>query len=228
MQRTIVITGVSRGLGKALVHEFVAMGHLVAGCARSEEAVERLRQEVGPAGSFHVVDVLDRSAVESWAEDVLQRVGPPDLLINNAGVMERDALFHDIPPEEFDRVIDVNVKSVANVIRAYLPAMRERKKGVIVSFSSGAGIRGYPEISAYCASKHAVEGLSRSLAKEVPEGMAVIPLQPGVIHTDLLDGHYGERAKEHDRPEVWVKRAAPYILNLGPEHNGESLRIPKQ
>jgi NAD(P)-dependent dehydrogenase (short-subunit alcohol dehydrogenase family) len=137
-----------------------------------------------------------------------------------------DAPFLGVPAEEFDRVQDVNLKGTANVIRAMLPSMMEARSGVIVGFSSGAGVKGYPEISGYCASKHAIEGLCKSLAQEVPDGMAVIPFQPGVIQTDMLKTHYGERAADYPTPEVWVQRAGPYLLSLGPEDNGQSLRLP--
>ena len=96
----------------------------------------------------------------------------------------------------------------------------------VVNLSSGAGIRGYAEIARYCAAKHGVEGLSKAVANELPEGMAVIPVQPGVIHTDKLDLHFGERAAEFDSPHQWVERAGPFFLRLGPGQNGESLRIP--
>jgi len=224
--KRIVITGVSRGLGRALVHWFARNGHRVIGCARDMDAIRSLNHTPGPDDAFQKVDVTDVRAVKAWVDRILKAGGPPDLLINNAGTIHPNAPFTDIPPAKFDQVIDVNVKGVANVMRAFLPAMIQRGEGVIVNLSSGAGVRGYSEISGYCTSKHAVEGLSKSVAMEIPESMAVVPLQPGVINTDMLKLRYGERASEHDDPETWAERAGPFLLELGPEENGESLRIP--
>jgi NAD(P)-dependent dehydrogenase (short-subunit alcohol dehydrogenase family) len=222
----VVITGATRGIGRALTIRLAALGHRVAGCGRRSNEVEQLRVDPGPPGLFDAVDVTDRPAVEAWARTVLAH-GVPDLLINNAGTINADARFCDVPPDEFERVLSVNVLGVANVMRAFLPAMTELGRGVIVNISSGAGVVGFGTMSAYCASKFAIEGLSKSIAKELPEGMAIIPLQPGVINTELLQLHYGkERAESFDTPDVWVDRAVPYILGLGPEHNGSSLRIP--
>lgn len=211
-----------------MVSWFHAQGHVVSGIARSSSAISELQQHPGPETAFHSVDVLNRPQVDSWAESVCRRHGPPTLLICNAGVIHPDTPFLELPPEEFDRVQDVNLKGTANVIRAMLPAMIARGTGTIIGFSSGAGVKGYPEISGYCASKHAIEGLCKSLAQEVPNGMAVIPFQPGVIQTDMLKTHYGERAKDYPTPDEWIQRAGPYLLSLGPEQNGKSLRLPEE
>ena len=226
-QTHICITGVSRGLGRAMVNWFHNQGHQVTGIARNESAITKLQQSPGPETAFRSLDILQRNKVHAWAESICDTFGPPDLLLCNAGIIHPDTPFLDLDPEEFDRVQDVNLKGTANVIRALLPAMIQRGTGTVIGFSSGAGVKGYPEISGYCASKHAIEGLCKSLSKEIPDGMAVIPFQPGVIHTDMLDTHYGERAKEYPTPEEWVQRAGPYLLSLGREQNGESLRLPE-
>ncbi len=220
-QLEIVITGVSRGLGRALTEWFAARGHSVSGAARSEAVIRALKKQPGPAEAFSVLDILDRPGVEAWAASLR----PPDLLICNAGVLHPDTPFVDLDAEQFDRQLDVNVKGTANVLRAVLPGMIQQGRGTVVVFTSGAGIRGYPEISGYCASKHALEGLCKSLALEIPEGMAVIPYQPGVIQTEMLLGHYGERAREYPLPQEWVESAGPALLALGPEQNGQSLRL---
>jgi NAD(P)-dependent dehydrogenase (short-subunit alcohol dehydrogenase family) len=224
-RRVIVLTGATRGLGRALVPHFVQAGHAVAGCGRSAEHVAELQRQFGDAHRFAAVDVTDAAAVEAWATDVLGRVGPPDLLINNAAVMNRLAPLWAIPAAEFDRLIDVNVKGVVNAIRAFVPAMVARKSGVIVNLSSGWGRSTSPEVAPYCASKYAVEGLTLAMAQELPKGLAAIPLNPGVIATDMLRSAWGDEANAYPTADQWAKRAAPFLLGLGPKDNGKSLTV---
>ena len=221
----ILITGVSRGLGRAMTAEFIRKGHWVAGCSRNREAMAELAQAYGPASRFDVVDVADDAAVAAWANDVLAAQGPPDLLLNNAALINHNAVLWDVPAAEFDAVIDVNIKGVANVIRHFVPAMVQRGKGVIVNFSSGWGRETDPEVAPYCATKWAMEGLTKALAQELPKGMAAIPMSPGIIDTDMLRSCFGGDAGMYPTPEVWAKTAVPYLLALGPRDNGQSLTV---
>src|SRR5262245_52378361 len=164
-QRVIVVTGATRGLGRALMSPFVRAGHAIAGCGRSAEHVREHGAESGPPHRFAAVDVTDAAAVEAGAKDVLAHLGPPDLLVNNAAIMISPAALWTIPATDFDRLIDVNVKGVANAIRAFVPAMVARRSGVIVNLSSGWGRSTSPEVAPYCASKFAVEGLTLALAQ---------------------------------------------------------------
>ncbi|MFO0806339.1 MAG: SDR family NAD(P)-dependent oxidoreductase [Gemmataceae bacterium] len=205
--KLIVLTGATRGLGQALAAEFTAAGHTVVGCGRS------------------TVDVRDAEAVATWAKSVLDSHGPPDLLINNAALMNTPAPLWDVPATDFDAVIDVNIKGVANVIRAFVPAMVKRGSGIIVNLSSGWGRSTSPDVAPYCASKYAIEGLTLALAQELPRGMAAIPLNPGVIDTDMLRQAWAEGAAKYPKPDAWAKRAAPFILGLGAKDNGRSLSV---
>jgi NAD(P)-dependent dehydrogenase (short-subunit alcohol dehydrogenase family) len=223
--KTIVITGATRGLGLALVQRFVASGHSVIGCGRSREAVEKL-QSFGEPHHFAAVDVASEKQVKSWAERVLARYGPPDLLLNNAALINRNASLWEVPAEEFDLVIDVNIKGVANVIRCFVPAMIERKTGVIVNFSSGWGRSAAAEVAPYCATKWAIEGLTQALAQELPRGMAAISLNPGIIDTDMLRSCFGSSAASYPSPQKWSERAAPFLLSLGAKDNGKPLTAP--
>ena len=164
-QRLIVITGATRGLGRAMAEGFAALGHTVVGCGRSAAEVERLRQALGDPHDFEAVDVARDDQVAAWAARVLDRLGVPDLLVNNAGVMNPGAPLWEVPAEEIDRVVDVNIKGVAHVIRHFVPAMVARRSGVIVNFSSGWGRSVAPEVAPYCATKWAVEGLTRALTR---------------------------------------------------------------
>ena len=227
-QRLIVITGATRGLGRAMAEGFAALGHTVVGCGRSAAEVERLRQALGDPHDFEAVDVAREDQVAAWAARVLDRLGVPDLLVNNAGVMNPGAPLWEVPAEEIDRVVDVNIKGVAHVIRHFVPAMVARRSGVIVNFSSGWGRSVAPEVAPYCATKWAVEGLTRALAKELPEGMAAVPLNPGIIDTDMLRSFFGDKAGGFPDAAKWAKAAVPFLLQLGPQDNGKPLAVPGQ
>jgi len=221
----IVITGVTRGLGRALTEEFIRLGHTVAGCGRGAEGVMDLRLAHGPPHSFEVTDVANPVKVGIWAAKVLGFGEAPDLLINNAALMNLPAPLWKVPAEEFSRLMDVNIKGVVNVIREFVPAMVAAKHGVIVNLSSGWGRSVSSEVAPYCASKWAIEGLTKALAEELPAGMAAVPLNPGTIDTDMLRQCWAENAASHQKPEAWAKIAAPFILALGPKDNGRSLSV---
>jgi NAD(P)-dependent dehydrogenase (short-subunit alcohol dehydrogenase family) len=223
--KKIVITGVTRGLGRALAAEFIRAGHTVAGCGRGAEGILDLRFAHAAPHDFAAVDVAAPVKVELWAERVLALHGAPDLLINNAALMNKPAPLWKISPEEFSRLIDVNIKGVANIIRVFVPEMIKAGRGVIVNFSSGWGRSTSPEVAPYCASKWAVEGLTRALAQELPAGMAAVPLNPGVINTDMLRTCWPDGAASHKKPEEWARRASKVILALGPKDNGRPASV---
>jgi NAD(P)-dependent dehydrogenase (short-subunit alcohol dehydrogenase family) len=224
--KVIVLTGATRGLGRALIDRFIPLGHRVFGCGRSAKYVEGLRRLFGPPHDFETVDVRVGDAVDAWAKKVIAQAGPPDLLVNNAALINRPAPLWQVGREEFDAVIDVNVKGVANVIRVFVPAMVARKRGVIVNLSSGWGRSTSPEVAPYCASKYAIEGLTLALAQELPAGMAAVPLNPGVIDTDMLRQSFGDEASHYPDPSEWAERTAPFLLKLGARDNGHSLSVP--
>jgi NAD(P)-dependent dehydrogenase (short-subunit alcohol dehydrogenase family) len=132
----------------------------------------------------------------------------------------------EVPPDQFRRVIDVNINGVYCVLRAFLPAMVAKNRGVIVNFSSGWGRSTSPEVAPYCATKYAIEGLTLALAQELPGGMCAVPLNPGIIDTDMLRSCFGGEASQYPSPEKWSKTAAPFLLALGPKDNGKSLSVP--
>jgi NAD(P)-dependent dehydrogenase (short-subunit alcohol dehydrogenase family) len=163
--------------------------------------------------------------VKAWADEVLAQLGPPDLLLNNAAVINRPATLWELSTEEFDEVVDINIKGVVNVLRHFVPAMIERGSGVIVNFSSEWGRSTSPEVAPYCATKWAIEGLTRALAQELPRGVAAIPVSPGIIDTDMLRTCFGTGAGRYPGPAEWVKAAIPFLLGLGPKQNGKPLSI---
>ncbi len=223
--RIILLTGATHGLGRALVAPFLDAGHVVWGCGRSKEKIQELKDAFGSPHDFSVLDVTDDAAVKAWAERLLKDSGPPDLVINNAAMINRSAPLWTLSADEFDPVIDVNIKGVVNVIRHVVPAMVERQKGVIVNLSSGWGRSVSPEVAPYCATKWAIEGLTKALAEELPSGMAAVPLNPGVINTRMLRSCFGESASSYIGPEEWADRAAPLMLSLSAKDNGTSLSV---
>jgi NAD(P)-dependent dehydrogenase (short-subunit alcohol dehydrogenase family) len=226
MAKLILITGVSKGLGYAMTEGFIQHGHTVIGCSRSSEVIEKISQKFSAPNDFATVDVGNEQQVEKWAEHVLNKYAPPDIVINNAAIINYPAPLWQVPSREFSQLIDINIKGVANIIRHFLPAMIENKRGIIVNFSSGWGRATSPEVAPYCASKWAIEGLTRSLAQELPTGMAAIPLNPGIIHTDMLSISFGEEAANYTPVSKWVLKAVPFILGLKPTDNGTPLTIP--
>jgi len=131
-----------------------------------------------------------------------------------------------VPAAEFSQVIDVNIKGVVNIIRHFLPAMLNQKTGVIVNFSSGWGRSTDAEVAPYCATKWAIEGLTQALVQELPSGLAAVALNPGIINTDMLQSCFGSSASSYPTPEQWARTAVPFLLQLGPKHNGHQLTAP--
>jgi NAD(P)-dependent dehydrogenase (short-subunit alcohol dehydrogenase family) len=221
----IVITGVTRGLGRALAEWYIANGHTVAGCGRSGPAIFDLRFTHPEPHSFDAVDVTLPVKVQLWSERVLGALGAPDILVNNAALMNAPAPLWKVPVEEMAKLVSVNIVGVANVIRCFAPAMIERGSGVIVNLSSGWGRSVSPDVAPYCATKWAIEGMTKALAEELPRGMAAVPLNPGIIDTDMLRTCFSGGASSYPKADEWAKRAAPYILALGPKDNGQSLSV---
>ena len=225
-RRVVLITGVTRGLGRAMVDEFVRLGHTVHGCGRSRDSIEQLRRQVGPPHDFAAVDVASDEEVKTWASRLLSSHGPPELVLNNAGVINRNARLWEISAQEFSQVMDVNVKGIVNVVRYFLPEMIKHQRGVIVNFSSGWGRSTDAEVAPYCASKWAIEGLTQALAQELPSGLAAVALNPGIINTDMLRSCFGGSASGYLSPGEWAKSAVPFLLKLGPGDNGRPLTAP--
>lgn len=226
MSKVIVVTGVTQGLGRALTGGLIKAGHTIIGCGRSPESIEKLSREFGAPHQFSVVDISDNAAVQAWALHAIEQFGPPDLLINNAAVINENAPLWEVPAEEFDTLIDVNIKGTANTLRHFLPAMFERQSGIIVNFSSGWGRSTSAEVASYCASKWAIEGLTLSLAQELPHGMAAIPLNPGIINTSMLQSCFGSQAEHYPTPEEWAETAVPFLMGLSSKQNGQQLTVP--
>jgi NAD(P)-dependent dehydrogenase (short-subunit alcohol dehydrogenase family) len=224
--RKIVITGCSKGLGRALLQEFIKAGHTVAGCSRSSGQMVSLTERYDSQHYFKAVDVSNENAVRAWSEELIAHIGVPDLVINNAAMINAPAALWEVPIDEFQQLVNINIVGVQCVTRSLLPPMIEQGRGVLVNLSSGWGRSVSAEVAPYCASKWAVEGLTKALAEELPAGLAAVPLSPGVIDTDMLRVAFGDDADGYRTPQQWAVDAAPYILSLTAVHNGQSLTTP--
>lgn len=224
-KRIVLVTGATRGLGRAMVEEFVRLGHTVLGCGRTKKEIEELARRFGKPHDFSAVDVASDEDVKAWAERLITSHGAPELVLNNAAVINKNARLWEVSAREFSLVVDVNLKGTVNVIRHFAPAMIERGRGVIVNFSSGWGRSTDAEVAPYCATKWAIEGLTQALAQELPPGLAAVALNPGIINTEMLQSCFGGSATSFPSPVEWAKKAVPFLLRMGPEENGKPLTV---
>jgi NAD(P)-dependent dehydrogenase (short-subunit alcohol dehydrogenase family) len=225
-RRCVLVTGVSRGLGRELCRELARLGHVVVGCARSAESVAAMRAELGPPHRIDQLDVTDDAAVSAWARDLVAAGLVPDLVLNNAAVANEGKQAWRFEREEIDRLLQVNVHGIFNVLRAFIPDMIRRKRGIVVNFSSGWGREAAAKVAPYCASKWAVEGMTKAMSYELPPTMGVVSLHPGIIQTDTLQTSFGESAALYPKPEEWARVAVPFLLRITPADNGRQLSVP--
>jgi len=216
-QKTVVVTGCTKGLGRAMAEGFLRRGWNVTGCGRSAG---------GSGFFFRQVDVADAEAVQGFAAEVVAEVGVPDLLINNAALINENAPLWEVPVDEFSALMDVNLKGVFHVCRTFLPAMIDAGRGVVVNLSSGWGRSTSPEVAPYCCTKWGIEGLTGALAQELPPGLAAVALNPGVIDTEMLRSCFGAGAAGHRTAEEWAETAVPFLAGLGADDNGRALTAP--
>lgn len=183
----ILITGGSRGIGKALVERFSTPENQVAFIYRSShEAAKELSERYGAIAIC--ADVSDPTEAKNAAAKALEALGGIDVLINNAGISQIK-LFSDITDEDWDKMIDTNLSSAFYLTRAILPAMISQKSGRIINIGSMWGKTGASCEVHYSASKAALRGMTMALAKEVgPSGITVNAIEPGVIMTDMCAG----------------------------------------
>jgi len=222
VSKLVVISGCSRGLGRAMVLEFSSHGWKVAGGARTVDALDELKRRINTDSLFLPLDVTDPESVESFAKQVEDKFGSPDLLVNNAGLINQNAPLTKVSPDEFAAVLSVNLGGIHNMIRSFVPMMEKAGHGVIANFSSYWGQSTAPEVGPYCATKWGVEGLTRSLAQELPSGLAAIAFNPGVINTDMLQSTFGEQAHSYPSPQEWVVDAVNRLEALSPVDNGKT------
>ncbi|SKC95770.1 Short-chain dehydrogenase [Burkholderia sp. CF099] len=182
--KTLLITGVSSGFGRALAEEALAAGHRVIGTVRSDQARNAF-EALAPGRSVgRVLDVTDFEAIDGVVAEIEATVGPIDVLVNNAGY-GHEGVMEESPLDEMRRQFDVNVFGAVAMMKAVIPGMRKRRRGNILNITSMGGQVTMPGITYYCGSKFALEGLSEALGKEVRAlGIFVTAVAPGSFRTD--------------------------------------------
>jgi NAD(P)-dependent dehydrogenase (short-subunit alcohol dehydrogenase family) len=221
--RSVVITGASRGLGFASATRLYTLGWRVVGAMRSPEAgLERLRAATGAATADPRLvgirlDLDDPSSIDAAAEAIEDAVGAPDVLVHNAGIAAAGSV-EDMPSEAWERLFRTNLFGPVRLTRALLPSMRAAGRGRIVVVSSQGGIRGIPAISAYSASKGALERWAESLAEEIaPFGLGVTILVSGTFKTDILTEqtpHYGDLNGPYATHYAGIERSGGFMVRL--------------
>lgn len=187
-----MVTGGTRGIGLGLVREFLARGHQVAFCGRGAESAAKAMAGLDAGRAFGMAaDTADRAQVQALWDAAGERFGPVDLWINNAGITQARGPLWELPAAEAAAVVEVNLTGVINGCAVALAGMAERGRGHVWNMEGlGSDGRTVPGLSVYGATKRAVTYLTRALAKEVPDGVSVGLLSPGMVVTDLLTHGY--------------------------------------
>ncbi|WP_009629978.1 SDR family oxidoreductase [Synechocystis sp. PCC 7509] len=197
-QKVVVITGASSGIGEATARLLAKNGAKVVLGARRTDRLEAIAKDIhadGGIAEYQTLDVTQRSQMEQIAQFTLSKFGRVDVLINNAGVMPLSTLDR-LKVEEWDRMIDVNIKGVLYGIAAVLPIMKAQKSGQIINLSSIGGHAVYPTAAVYCATKFAVGAISEGLRQEVGGDIRVTVISPGTTQSELADSISDETAKK--------------------------------
>jgi NADP-dependent 3-hydroxy acid dehydrogenase YdfG len=219
--KVVLITGASSGIGEATARLLAAAGHRVFLGARRADRIAAVAKDIRAAGGtadHHELDVTDLESMEAFVRAAQESYGRVDVLVNNAGVMPL-AMLEALKVDEWNRMIDVNIRGVLHGIAAVLPVMREQGAGHIVNVASVAGHRVDPTAAVYCATKFAVRAISEGLRQESRD-LRVTVVSPGLTRSELTDGisDLGMRAVAEDMmgiaiPATAIGEAIVYAVN---------------
>ena len=233
---TAIVTGSPRGIGKETALFLLQKGLNVIISSRSQQSVDNVIQEIHDKFPFKKENVLglkcdvsQYSDVKSLVDISVKRFGRIGVLVNNAGIVYFKSIM-DTTEEEWNNTIDTNLKGVFLFTKEVLPYMIENKSGVIVNVSSGAEKSGFPNLSAYCASKFGVIGFTESIAKEVANNnVKVMTIRPGGVDTkmidDIVDNGYNLSKKNLMKPEQVAMKIYDMIFNQKDYYNGQSIEF---
>ncbi|MAL98073.1 MAG: oxidoreductase [Alteromonadaceae bacterium] len=185
--KVVIITGASSGLGEATARRLAGRGAKLVLAARREDRLKKLADDLQSGGAEVLVkstDVTDRKQVEALVQAAKDKFGRVDVLINNAGLMPL-APLDALKVDEWDKMVDVNIKGVMYGIAAVLPIMREQHSGHVINLSSVAGHKLFPGAAVYCATKYAVRALSEGLRMEAGDEIRSTNISPGAVATEL-------------------------------------------
>jgi NAD(P)-dependent dehydrogenase (short-subunit alcohol dehydrogenase family) len=216
--RVAVVTGAGRGIGRAIALRLAEQGALIAATARTAEEIDAVADEIRAMGGRALAipaDITRPSELEELERATEAALGPPEILVNNAGIVAR-VLLHETSEETWDAVLDTNLKGAFLCCKVFLPAMIRRFRGRIINVGSISGRQGTAHLSAYCASKWGLLGLTKALAEEVREhGIQVNAIAPGSVATDMLER--GMPGAQADMTPDDVARVAVFLAVDAPD-----------
>ncbi len=231
MTKTALITGATSGIGRATATLFAANGIKLILCGRRQDRLEALRSDLGKQTEVHTLnfDVRNREAVFAAIESLPKAFSTIDILINNAGNAHGLDPIEQGSLDDWDAMLDINVKGLLYVSKAILPKMVDRGSGHIINIGSTAGKEVYPKGNVYCASKHAVDAINQGMRIDLnPYGIRVGAVNPGLVETEFSNVRFkGDEARAHGvyqgfeplRPEdiadiVYFVVTRPYHVNI--------------
>lgn len=186
--KIVLITGTSSGIGEATARHLATLGYSVVLGARRSDRIEHIAGEIAAAGGTALalpLDVTDRASVQAWIDAAVRRFGRIDVLVNNAGVMPL-SMMAEAKVDEWDRMIDVNLRGTLYAIGSALPIMEAQKSGHVINIASTAAHRVDPTAAVYCATKYAVRALSEGLRQE-SRHVRVTVVSPGFTRSELIE-----------------------------------------
>lgn len=213
-QQRVIITAGAAGIGRGIADSFLDAGAAVCICDIDESALRRASREE-PRLLCVAADVSVLEEVERVLHETNERLGGVDVLINNAGIAGPTAALESISPEDWTRTFSINVNGAFLMTRAVVPQMKSRGGGCIVNISTASTVTGLPGRTAYVASKFAIEGLTRNLARELgPFGVRVNAIRPGFMNTARMQGIMRSYAAERGTSVAEVEREALSYISL--------------